>query len=214
MYILITEFLKSPHPGLKRGGIVPYTEQHLPSNRLVKLYCLGLDYISGDITEFSGKIDKMNDRDIIDTALREFQEETGNVFPPITREDLIAQNADVLYDNLALIVFVRVDVDMMDIVDHYDNYIQKKIARFEEWKQVHPREPFTTKTYVIPRKTRKLSTEESALNPEISTLIWLTESQLRTALEQNNVPPVLFYYPSGRLLLQKFSDRTTDLCQP
>lgn len=185
MYIPITEFLKSPPRGLKRGGIVPYVDRFIPDKGLIRFYCLGLDYSSGDITEFSGKVDK-KDHDIIDTSLREFQEETRNVFPPITREDLISQNVNVLYDNLALIIFVRVDVDMLDIVDRFDNYSQPFIDRYEE---------------------------EATLIPELSTLIWLTEAQLSISLEQNNVPPVLFYYPSGRLLLQKFSNRATDQCQ-
>ena len=212
MYISITEFIKAPSAGLKRGGIVPYVERFLPGKRLVRFYCLGIDYYFDQITEFSGKIDNDKDRDIIDTALREFQEETGSVFPPITRRDLIAQNADVLYDDLTLLIFVRVNVDMLNIVDRYDIYIQPKIAIFEEWKQKHPVNPWMTeKTSVIPQR-RQLSAEESALNPEIATLIWLTESQLRAALEENNVPPVFFYYPSGRLLLQGFSNRSTDQC--
>lgn len=196
MNLHIQEFLRSPLPGLKRSGIVPYTDKIHPKSRY---YCLGIDYYFGHITEFAGKVDTLKDGDIIDTALREFHEETGGIFAPLTREDLISQNVEILHDDLSLLVFVRVDVDnLTDSVSRYARYIQPKIMAYEQWKLK------TQKRKHLQKKV--LSPEESALNPEISTLIWLSEVQLRTSLRENNVPPIRFYYPSGRLLIRKFSD--------
>ena len=59
------------------------------------------------------------------------------------------------------------------------------------------------------RSTRSLRKE-----PELSMLIWMNDHQLRMALTQNKREPTIFYYPTGRLLSQIFSDEEMDQCNP
>lgn len=181
-YISIVEFIDliakmSRSERLHRGGIIPYTTGEI-NGFTYTFYCLGLDYSSGNITDFAGKREP-RDRDIIETSIREFQEETLGVFGPLRREDLIRREASVLYDHQSATIFVPFNnIDMMRIVDNYT------------------------------RSTRGLRSE-----PELSMLVWMDDYQLRMALMQNKQDPIIFYYPTGRLLSQIFSDEETEQCE-
>lgn len=160
-----------------RGGIIPYLTTEVAGFPQT-FYCLGLDYSSGNITDFAGKREYQRDRDIIDTSLREFQEETLRVFGNLTREDLIRRRSTVIYDHQSVAILVPfTNLDMLRIAD---NYL---------------------------RSTRSLRKE-----PELSMLIWLNDHQLRTAITENKRDPTVFYYPTGRLLCQVFSDEEREQC--
>lgn len=79
---------------IPRAGIIPYT---IVNGQIFIIF--GLERGIGSISDFGGK-KEANDRDLIDTALREFREETLNQFPEISREGLINLNPICLYDDI------------------------------------------------------------------------------------------------------------------
>ena len=66
-----------------RAGIIPYVKY---KNKI--LYALGVDSVSGQLTDFGGRFDKKKDKNIKDTAIREFREESLNVFGILTIENI------------------------------------------------------------------------------------------------------------------------------
>jgi hypothetical protein len=70
---------------------------------------LGLDARTHDLTDFGGTIHYQHDRDVITGALREFQEETLEIFDPLTLNDI--KHCPVIYDNNNLIIFIHLKVD-------------------------------------------------------------------------------------------------------
>lgn len=174
-----------------RGGIVPYTiipsflPDQSPESKTITFYCFGLDTSSGDVTDLSGKVDEKYDRDILDTAIREFTEETLGAFGPVTREDVLAQNAETIYDGLSLMIFVYFEVDVLyRVVDEFERLLQ------------------------IERERRDALGDNSLI--ELSMIFWLSEQELRAALTAPH--PVVFYYPTGRLLVQRYANDATNQC--
>jgi hypothetical protein len=79
----------------QRGGIIPVI--HLEHETL---YCFGLDRSVANVTDLAGQPDA-SDADILDTCIREFEEESFSVFGHVTREQLhdspvIVTDRDVL----------------------------------------------------------------------------------------------------------------------
>lgn len=160
---------------LKRGGIVPYVRFRAEDGTEETFYCFGVDYGSGDITDLSGRRDR-DDTTILKTAIREFTEETLNVFPKMTEEAIKAQEALVVYDDLSMMMFVQFDLpNLQDVLDRFQAALKVQKG-----------------------------------DPELSMLFWMTERQIRAALMAPK--PIVFYYPTGRLLVSYFSDSATDQC--
>jgi hypothetical protein len=158
---------------LLRGGIIPYIV--VPTDDgIQRLYGFGLDSTSADLTDFGGKRDP-DDRDIIDTAIREFDEETLSVFGQVTPQDLVGST--IIYDSQSAIIFYRYEIKPESILPLIQEF-----------------------------KDRAKRLRES----EITTLVWLTEDQLRRAVQLNRYSiegfqPFIIYYPTLRLLNAYFS---------
>jgi hypothetical protein len=125
-YILpVSQFLKLK-TYISRAGIIPIIKRGK-----YKFYGLGLDQGSGDITEFAGRKDP-EDRDLLETALRELEEESLEVIP-VTREMVEKQNNDVLFDFASCIFLVEINnKNMMDLVNEFNEKIQEKKKRREK----------------------------------------------------------------------------------
>lgn len=87
----------------KRAGLIPY-KKTVKGLQLV----MGIDYNTGDISNFAGSICAM-DKTIIRAAKREFLEESLGVFGKI--EDHQLENAVAIYGDDELIIFCRIDYD-------------------------------------------------------------------------------------------------------
>jgi hypothetical protein len=116
-----------PEPYLIRGGIIPYIVVPTTDGDQI-IYGLGLDSTSADLTDFGGKRDP-RDRDIIDTAIREFGEETLSVFGQLTPRDLIGSR--IIYDSQSAIIFYRYDIDPNEI----SNLIEEFNHRAKQLRQ-------------------------------------------------------------------------------
>lgn len=88
----------------QRAGIIIYTVV----NGAI-YFGLGLDSRSHDLTDFGGGINYRTDENVISGAIREFNEETLDIFENITIENI--KSCPVIYDNKNLIVFVHLNID-------------------------------------------------------------------------------------------------------
>lgn len=104
---------------LIRGGIIPYT--FISKNDIqIPIFCFGIDSYSADLTDFGGSRNS-GDRDIIDTAIREFNEETLGVFGEIKIENIIGSK--IIYDDHNAIILVYLDLNIEDIEIINQNFI-------------------------------------------------------------------------------------------
>ena len=88
----------------QRAGIIMYT-----SVDGAIYFGLGLDSRTHDLTDFGGRIYYPSDKDVVQGALREFREETLDIFETIKREDIM--KCPVIYDDNNLIIFVHINID-------------------------------------------------------------------------------------------------------
>lgn len=93
-----------------RGGVIPYTIYEGKT-----YFCLGQDTASNDLTDFGGGIKKTENR--IDGALREFKEESLNVFGDINKESILDQI--ILYSSKMLILLIKFEVNPQIIKDTF-----------------------------------------------------------------------------------------------
>lgn len=170
----VPEGLFNP-PGyyLLRGGIIPYVVVPTDEGDQV-VYGFGLDSTSADLTDFGGKRDP-KDRDIIDTAIREFGEETLSVFGKLNRRDLIGSR--IIYDSIIAIILYRYNIDPDDI--------PKLMAEFNTRAQQLQKPEITTLIWLTPNQIRRAI----QLN--------------RYSIE--GFQPFIIYYPTLRVLNAYFS---------
>lgn len=88
----------------QRAGVIIYTIINGST-----YFGLGLDSKTHDLTDFGGGVIYKTDGDVIKGALRELEEETLEIFDPISPQDI--RQCPVIYDDNNLIVFVHMNVD-------------------------------------------------------------------------------------------------------
>lgn len=108
--------IKSPVSKVRVGDIDP--KRVLPQRAGVIIYTmvedtiyigLGLDSRSHDLTDFGGSVKYRADGNAIVGALREFQEETLDIFEPLKIQDI--KDCPVIYDENNLIIFINLNID-------------------------------------------------------------------------------------------------------
>lgn len=120
--------LKRVYPN--RAGIILYTQYN---NDIY--FGLGRDSISHELTDFGGtaKYQKNNvaysDSNVISAAIREFNEETLNIFEDITSDDL--SNCLCVYDKYNMIIFVNIDIDPESISNKFNEKCKQMIESKE-----------------------------------------------------------------------------------
>jgi len=88
----------------QRAGVIIYTVVEGAT-----YFGLGLDSRTHDLTDFGGGVIYKKDHNVIRGALREFEEETLQIFEKIIPEDI--KKCPVIYDELNLIIFIHMDID-------------------------------------------------------------------------------------------------------
>lgn len=88
----------------QRAGVIIYTV----INGAI-YFCLGLDSKTHDLTDFGGGVVYKTDGNVVSGALREFTEETLDIFETITIEDI--KQCPVIYDENNLIIFIHMNID-------------------------------------------------------------------------------------------------------
>lgn len=108
-----------------RAGIVPYCNL-----KGIRFYCFGVEDGVGALADFGGQVDPA-DNDLLDTAIREFSEETLNVFGELTRESL--QDCQCFITNSTLEIFYEVNPTMSIYNGKFDLKIKQnttEVVRF------------------------------------------------------------------------------------
>lgn len=105
-YSVIKTLVKElDHANVKpqRAGVIPYVVYNG-----VTYFGLGLDAQTHDLTDFAGSVFYQNDKTAVNGALREFKEETLDIFQDFDIQDI--QDCRVIYDPMNLIIFIHLDV--------------------------------------------------------------------------------------------------------
>jgi len=89
---------------VKRAGIILYARY----NNDIWLG-MGIDRVSGDISDFGGGVCK-RDTDAIDGAIREFCEESLNIFGKVTRAHV--NNCNCIIEDSMMIIFLPIVTDL------------------------------------------------------------------------------------------------------
>lgn len=88
----------------RRAGVIIYTYY----NGSI-YFGLGLDSRTHDLTDFGGQISYYSDKNVVNGLIREFEEETLNIFEKILPSDI--KQCPVIYDRNNLITFVHLNID-------------------------------------------------------------------------------------------------------
>lgn len=163
---------------LRRAGIIPIIKRNGHT-----FYGLGLDQSSGDINEFAGGREK-EDKDMLETALREFHEETFGIFY-IDRQMIEEQNNDVLFDDKSCIFFVTLESKNLTL------YIDKFNHKVQEMKR------------------NKIKIENGLLFWITEEQLKILLASQRPNPTQKY--PIFFHYPTRKLLTLKFGN--TNNCE-
>lgn len=155
----------------QRGGIIMYTVFEG-----VLYYGLCIDARTHDITDGGGTIDYKTDRTAIHGAIREFEEETGEIFEHITMEQI--KLCPVIYDKKNLIVFIHVNVD--------PNEVSRKFN--ERYKVLYEQQM---------QEARRLGRRPRDL-PEVCGITWLTQDAFQSSIDK----PGVFYSRVRKFLSQ------------
>ena len=143
-----------------RGGIVLYT---VYQKRLYYGFCI--DSRTHDLTDGGGTIDYKIDKTVLHGSIREFEEETVEIFEHITVEDI--KWCPVVYDDKNLIIFMHIDVDPNEVSqkfnERYSILCEKQLQEAQRLGR-KPRNP-----------------------PEVCGITWLTHESLQQAIDNPGV---------------------------
>lgn len=103
---------------IKRAGVIIYTFRDG-----VIYFGLGLDAKTHDLTDFGGTVTYKLDKNFVQGALREFQEETLELFDPLKIDDV--QDCQAIYDEENIIIFIPINLDPDIICQEFNNIYQK-----------------------------------------------------------------------------------------
>ena len=104
-----------------RAGIIPY---FVKDNK--KYFGLGVDNKYGSLTDFGGGV-KITFENVIEGAIREFKEETLNVFPNISSS--MIKNGIAVYNDHVVIIFVKFSLNYFHIDAIKRNFLEKAEKR-------------------------------------------------------------------------------------
>lgn len=143
----------------QRAGVIMYTF----FNNDVYIG-LGVDTISGDLTDFGGGIQYRNDKNVINGALREFSEETLYIFKPLNIMDIM--ECPVAYDDNNLIIFIHIDLNPFIISSAFDT---------------------TYESLCIVNDFNKFNLLHKKVFPEVKAIKWLSSQQYYNSLSENGI---------------------------
>lgn len=113
----------------KRAGIVIYTT----INDCI-YFGFGLDSRTHDLTDFGGHVEYIKDSTPVHGAIREFEEETLNIFVPFDIKDI--KQCLTIYDLSNLIIFVRMNVDPEKVCVSFNKQFQQSISKNNDIPEV------------------------------------------------------------------------------
>jgi len=103
---------------MKRGGCIMYTAT--PEGFK---FCFGIDSVHLELTDFGGSFDTNKDKNIIDTAFREFKEESLGLIDLDPKQEEL-KIASAVYNHKDLIVFIPVSLDTEAFTNKFNEAIE------------------------------------------------------------------------------------------
>lgn len=100
-----------------RAGVIPYV---IEGNK--RLFCLGIDRESNEISDFGGSLDARIDPTGLSTAMREFSEESLKIFNPYAKQYL--NESDIIANPAMCIIFLKVDVNPEQIQREFERKVR------------------------------------------------------------------------------------------
>ena len=88
---------------------------------------IGVDAKTHDLTDFAGGIKYKIDRRVLSWAIRELQEETLNIFEPVTYDDV--KECITIYDNNNLVIFMPVSLDPDTICREFNEKYRETVEK-------------------------------------------------------------------------------------
>lgn len=149
-----TRFNRLSRPN--RGGIIVYTVYNG-----VFYFGLAIDAETHDLTDCGGAIDYNAGETALQACIREFSEETLNIFETITEEQL--RSCPVVYDEKNMIIFMHIAVD--------PNEVSCKLV--ERYKLIIDERSKGTR-----QRGKKLTK-----SPEVCGITWLTKESFEHSLQ-------------------------------
>ena len=136
----------------KRAGIIMYTAV----NGTV-FFGFGLDARTHDLTDFGGSVIYKVDKNCINGAIREFNEETLEIFHIFKFDDI--KQCPVIYDENNLIIFVHMNVNPDDVSCRFNEQYRK-----------------------IMNNTKRLNKE-----PEVCGITWLSWEDFQVSIKERGI---------------------------
>lgn len=140
----------------RRAGVIIYT---VVGESIY--FGLGLDSRTHDLTDFGGGVCYRKDHNVVNGALREFDEETLSIFEPITFDKI--KHCPTIYDNNNLIIFIHMNIEP-DIVSRKFNEQYTRIIEM-----------------------RKCGSPRRHRDPEVCGITWLTWEEFRYCIKENGI---------------------------
>lgn len=109
---------------VKRAGIIAYT-----TYKNCVWFGLGIDRRSKDISDFGGKKER-RDRTIFDTAIREFSEESLDIYGKLDRSKL--DNCLAVYNQSSLIIFLNLKTKIKDAKKNFKKEVDTRKLKYVE----------------------------------------------------------------------------------
>jgi len=146
---------------IKRAGIVLFTKY-----KKSIWFGMGIDRNSGDISDFGGHRIH-NDSDIIETAIREFDEETLGVCGKIKKENI--KNCYCIFDRHTMIIFYPTQIDIKNSIINFKNTVYDKTEmsgliwiKYDKMKSILDNPE--TSTHKMYSRIRKIFCKEEIIN--------------------------------------------------
>jgi hypothetical protein len=182
----------------RRAGVIIYTTV----NGSI-YFGLGLDARSHDLTDFGGTVIYKIDRNVINGALREFQEETLEIFEQITYDDI--KKFPVIYDENNLIIFVHLNVNPDDICSVFNEKYRRTVDinnRMNETMNetmnspnfytmsTEKQQPINTNNRINGKKYRNYNNyhdPRDPWDPEVCGITWLSWEDFQNSINKKGI---------------------------
>ena len=121
-YVKKLRYINFNKTRVQRAGFILYT---LYKGNIY--FMIGIDSKTHELTDFAGTVKYKFDRHVLSGAIRELQEETLDVFEPVTYDDV--KECITIYDNNNLVIFMPISLDPDTICREFNERYREAVER-------------------------------------------------------------------------------------
>jgi hypothetical protein len=172
----------------RRAGIILYTVYEGSV-----YFGMGLDSRTHDLTDFGGGVSYSTDKNVINGALREFQEETLKIFEDLTIDNI--GHCPVIYDSKNLIIFLHANIDPNEVCNKFKrNYIlheeerkQKRLDLGMTSGETELVEEYLSPTFMDYNKKYLRRPDSLMCDPEVCAITWLSWEDFQLSIKTEGI---------------------------